>query len=753
MKVLLFVDWLVAAVDSIVDSINETVRKYCADDDDDDDKSVVSSHAGLHAVSSTDQPTARRLRLDISASPCSSCVPPCSSVAPLHRSALTSSARKPARMNSVVNNTSDSYNNNSGEISFADVARGMLTPPSSNQHSALVNKPLSSNQHSAVLSRRPASVDASVQVSPRLDLRGDGGDVSEAGRVDVGIQVQPDELLGSRNDAFFPGQCCPYCYTQLPAGYRASTVDSGIHLSAKDSGMHHSVVSSIALVDNGMLPLPSVSDTTSTRDSGTHLLSVPPVDDGIHPLAVSFRTAAAHNGMRPLSSVSVESVAVSSPLAAVPVQCCLSLGDSFHYSPLRSSTAPVSVSPSLSAPNETGLLIQAATVCRPPLNTSLNDSILSVAAVNTSLDDAGLVRADGSAMQSALPATTLSTCESSPLVDTPAVQAFCVTPAEDAARLPPASSADSGAQLSNTSLSNITLSDLLPSMHASIPLELLVNQTAADAFTTMYTEVVPVPDAAALDDALDRPAAAETGMLLDAAPVVSHHQSPSPPVVFSRDSWSTHESQSSPVNMMVRLPISSVSSPGHLPSFLASHESLSSFAGDTAAAVAMPSSALNYSIHRIVEASALTQGTAAVADCSWSSSNTGVLISRADIPANHRAALSDSSLAEDDRGRPPDDSFHGNGCHGDRSFHGDESVRGNEDAAHDDVCVIDSDVIVIDADDEILRPTGSDLDPSAVAVSERTCRVGRHGRHRRRQHATNSAADIRLFPVEFCYSS
>jgi len=266
-------------------------------------------------------------------------------------------------------------------------------------------------------------------------------------------------------------------------------------------------------------------------------------------------------------------------------------------------------------------------------------------------------------------------------------------------------------------------------MHASIPLELLVNQTAADAFTTMYTEVVPVPDAAALDDALDRPAAAETGMLLDAAPVVSHHQSPSPPVVFSRDSWSTHESQSSPVNMMVRLPISSVSSPGHLPSFLASHESLSSFAGDTAAAVA---------------------------DCSWSSSNTGVLISRADIPANHRAALSDSSLTEDDRGQPLYDSFHGNGCHGDRSFHGDESVRGNEDAAHDDVCVIDSDVIVIDADDEILRPTGSDLDPSAVAVSERTCRVGRHGRHRRRQHATNSATDIRLFPVEFvefCYSS
>ena len=663
---------MVAALDSIVDSINETVRKYCVEDST---TATSLSQPAMSAAVSTftaDEPTARRLHLDVSASPSSGDVLE-------HRSTPPSSAVKTSRMSG----------SDAGEISFADVARGMLTPPSSNHHLVIVDK--------------PTSVDAGVQVSPM-----DFVDAAEAGHADVGVQVGTDDIPATGDGG---GRCCPYCHSQLPASDATS---------AKESEMHSSAVSSVPSVDNAMHMMTSLSECVV---------------------------------------VSSSMPTVTSPVS-LPVQCSLSLGDSFHYSPLRNcsmSTAPVTVFPPVtssgSSHSEDELPVSAAvaSVCQLPMNTSLNDGGQGPVDAQD-VQDGSPMHSDG---MTSLSVAQLQSVSESSLINTPVV-AFSVTP--EAARLP--TLADSGGQLSNTSLSNITLSDLLPSMQGSIPLELLVNQT--DGFT-MYTEIVPVSEPCHTDPlpSMDLPES-ETGCavseVLDA--VVAH------------ESWSPapEQSQLSPVNMMVCLPISSVSSPS-LSSFLSQHKSLSSFAGEAAVsrppspgtsapcdametvAVAMvpsfdvvvPKSTVNYSIHRIVEASALKQSAAAAAaDSSWSPSNSGVLTSRHDIPTNSATAVFSSSIAEEDNGgQPPNSSYHGdnNGCHIDH-IHGNDSCRGDDSDTHDDICVIDSDrdVIVIDGDDEILRPHGSDP-AAATTIPERTQRVGRHGRHRRRQATDFSSSD------------
>jgi len=635
------------------------------------------------------------------------------------------------------------------EISFADVARGMLTSPLSSHQSMLVNK--------------PASVDIAIQVSPMDFHQND-----DSARADVGVQAGEDELVINSST----GRCCPYCHSQLPAGDVTSaneseanplaassvpTVDNGMRavssVATVDNGMH--AVSSVPTVDNGMRAVSSVPAVDSVMRA---VSSVSTVDNGMH--AVSS-VPTVDNGMRLLSSVS-ESVAASSSTPTVsspvtlPVQCSLSLGDSFHYSPLRNclSTATASSNTFTSSHHgAAGSPVSAAVapVYYLPMSSSLNDNGLGSADV----DDGSVMHADG---LTSLPVAHSQSASESSLISTPVVT-FSVTP--EAARLP--ASADSGGQLSNTSLSNITLSDLLPSMQGSIPLELLVNQT--DGFA-MYTEIIPVSESCHVDPlpSMDLPASESGCVVAEVLDAVESHESWSPAQL---------ESHQSPVNMMVCLPISSVSSPS-LSSFLSQHKSLSSFAGEAAlsrppspealapgstmetVAIAMvpsvedrvPKSTVNYSIHRIVEASALKQA-GPVADCSWSSSNTGVLISRRDIPTNS-AALSDSSIGdEDDTGRPPDSSCHGDSsCHvvdrgyqGDHIFRGNDSRRGDDSDTHDDICVIDSDrdIIVIDGDDDVLRPRGSD---AAATVPERTRRVGRHGRHRRRQTTNSSSADV-----------
>ena len=687
---------MVAALDSIVNSINETVRKYCANDSETSPgiegprtTSTSDPIPGPSSTASIRSSTVSRLRPDISASPCSS--------ATLERSfsQLNSSSK------------ASEISDDAGEVSFASLARQAST--------------LTSPDHRPTVVSRPVSVDVGVQVNPE-DFTSDDVTAND-GRAEIGIQAGEDDLLGDV-------RCCPYCHNELPPGDVGST---------KKAEMHPSNVVVASSEDNRTDPL-----------SGTDFLTA-----------------------------SSSSVAMVTSPASLPsfVQCTLSLGDSFHYSPMRSSSSVANATTTSSVDTATAMpsvdtILATSSVDTAPvtvytLNTLCNSSQHEVASplpasavlacnlsMNTSLTGNGLGLADahggqnGCMMHSdefvSLPCAHSQSPSESSLINSPAVT-FSVLP--EAARLP--MSADSGGMLSNTSLSNITLSDLLPSVQGSIPLELLVNQT--DGFT-MYTEIVPVSEPYHVD-----PLSISGCAGVDISDVaVSHVPSPTRLV-----------SEQSPVNMMVCLPISSVSSPS-LSSFLSQHRSLSSFAGDAAGAAASealaagdtiepvaiamvptvedgpPKPAENYSIHRIVETSAL-KCAGGLADCSWSSSNTGVLISRRDIAANS-AALYDSSVAEgDDHQQPPDNDCRANvdnGYHDDHSFH-DNSCHGDDDSdTHDDVCVIDSDrdVIVIDGDDEVHRPhVGSDA--VAATVPERASRVGRHGRRRRRQTTKHSDAN------------
>jgi len=667
---------MVSAVDDIVDSINETVRKYCADGSESSPtkKATVGTGSTPSTSAEVPSPTASRLQRDISVSPCG-------------RSTLDHGSPSPNSVSSMslVNNDND------GEVSFASLAKQVLTATSEDR------RPME-------VSVKPASVDVAVQVNPVDFHLGDG-------RAEIGIQAGGDEVPTSGNDGSLNRRCCPYCHSQLPADDEISPKD----------------------------------DETPSSNS----VSVPTNDNGTHPLSGAVQSVAT------LSAVP----AVSNP-ANVPsfVQCSLSLGDSYHYSPTHSHSSvaadPIRIFPSngfsSSGNIEAGSPVpaQAVSACVLPINTPLIGNMLGSDDGQGGQNWSSLL-SDGFA---SLPNAGSQPVSESSLVNLPVVT-FSVTP--EAARLP--GSTDSGGQLSNTSLSNITLSDLLPSMQGSIPLELLVNQT--DGFT-MYTEIVPVSEPCHVDplSSVDLPASGSScagAGISDVA--VSHHESWSPTQLVS---------QQSPVNMMVCLPISSVSSPS-LSSFLSQHKSLSSFAGDAATsrpptpgtlapgdaieAVAiavvppdedlMPKPAENYSIHRIVETCALKQQQAGdgeeVGDCSWSSSNTGLLfISRPDIAAVTRsAALSDCSVNEEPHHRQlaDNDGFHGDQC--DRSCHGDDSDT------HDDICVIDSDrdVIVIDGDDEVVRPNvPSDAAAAAAGVSERTSRVGRHGRRRRQQMTAQS---------------
>ena len=579
-------------------------------------------------------------------------------------------------------------NNSGAEVSFAMLAGRTVTPEPANPQPATFSK--------------PASVDIGIQVSP-ADFHCDDV-LANDGKTEIGIQTGGDELPATGDGSSFTGHCCPYCHSELPP----------------------------------------VGDKPSVRDAET----CPPS------FVVESPVAVGDAGVRQ-SFIPSESTAASSSTSTVAgpaslpsfVQCSLSLGDSFYYSPMRTSssvaTAPISIYPSnnMSDCNEAGFQVPALAVSACSLT------------MNASPTDHGFCSADTQAGQNESPVRSdrfesVPIAESS-VMNTPIVT-FSITP--EAARLP--TSADSGGQLSNTSLSNITLSDLLPSMQGSIPLELLVNQ--ADGFT-MYTEIVPISEQCHMD---------QLSSINLPAPGSSCGDAGVSEVAVSQESWSpTHPLlQQSPVNMMVCLPISSVSSPS-LSSFLSQHKSLSSFAGeasmprpptpetlapvDTIEAVAIavedgvPKPAEKYSIHRILETSALKQ-TGGAADCSWSSSNTGVLISRRDIAANS-ATLFDSSITKEDNcAKPPNVE-----CHDNDSYHGNHSVCGNschgddDSDTHDDICVIDSDrdVIVIDGDDEVLRPNV--MSDVATAVPERASRVGRHGRRRRRQ-ATKSSDTEKL---------
>ena len=658
-------------MDSIVNSINETVRKYCVDDSK--TSPVRRMTAGTSSILSTSlsasvpSPVDSRLHCAISLSPHSSFTLGQSSVPP-------SSAGIGSQMNS-----------SSAEVSFAMLAGRTVTPEPASYQPAIFSK--------------PPSVDIGVQVSP-ADFHYDDV-LANNGKTEIGIQAGGDDLPAAGDGSSFTGRCCPYCHSELPP----------------------------------------ISDKPSVRDAET----CPPS------FVVESPVTVGDAGVRQSFSPS-ESVARSSPVStvAVPaslpsfVQCSLSLGDSFCYSPLRMSssvaTAPISIYPSnnVSDYSETGFQV-------PPLQVSACSLTM-----NASPADHGFCLADTQAGQNGSPVRSarfesVPNAESS-IMNTPVVT-FSITP--EAARLP--TSADSGGQLSNTSLSNITISELLPSMQGSIPLELLVNQ--ADGFT-MYTEIVPISEPCHVDQLSSINLPASGSSCGDAG--VSE-------VAVSHESWSPTQPllQQSPVNMMVCLPISSVSSPG-LSSFLSQHRSLSSFAGDagmprpptpetlapidTVKAVAIavedgvPKPVENYSIHRILETSALKQAGSA-ADCSWSSSNTGVLISRRDIAANSATLFDSSVVKEDNCAKPPNvechenDTYHGNhNVFGNTSCHGDNSCHGDDDSdTHDDICVIDSDrdVIVIDGDDEVLRPNA--MSDMAAAVPDRSSRVGRHGRRRRRQ--------------------
>jgi len=611
-----------SALDSIVDSINETVRKYCVSESttsptretDTNPDSVISR--SISSPASTQKP------------------PPDASLLPRISASVGDGVLPPS---SACQTNGD----NSVEVSFASVARGLFAPPS------IGHRPL-------MFTRQPTTT---AEVSTQTEF---------TAQAEVAIQAGETELASAETS----GRCCPFCHNQLPVTDDVLMKAAEFH--KEGSGSHIST---------------GPSDSLPTSSSSSTVLS-----PGNLP---SF------------------------------VQCTLSLGDSFHYSPLRSvalnTSAAVRILPSSSGDG-------------------LGSAETATAGVAPSVD-VGFVSADGSAPHpGGFPNTQPSSVES-PVEQQ--VVTFSVTP--EALRTP----ADSAGQLSNTSLSNITLSDLLPSMQGSIPLELIVNQT--DGFT-MYTEIVPVSEA----DPASLPASGSSC----AGTRVSE-------VAVSDGSWSSSRvaSQPSPVNVMVCLPLSSVSSPS-LSSFLSQHRSLTSFTTmsrpPTPADVQPPTDNVetvgvamvtsfdeealplkpveNFSIHRILDTSALKHVAGrGFADCSWSSSNTGVLISRRDVATNSAGAMSDSSVADDDR--PPDI-----GCHDDGGFHGDDSCHGDDSDTHDDICVIDSDrdVIVIDGDDEVTRPVVVGSDPSGAAVPERTCRVGRHGRRRRPQTNKCSANTDRM---------
>jgi len=682
-----------------VNSINETVRKYCASDSKPSPGRrttagiTPSTSASITSVwnANVSSPTISRLHSGISVSSCSNAVldhsfPPLNSVSKMSQ-----------------------MSNDIGEVSFTNLARQMLSP--------------SPDHRPPAVSSKPASVDVGIQVNP-LDFGCDVGE-SNSGRAEIGIQAGGEEpvvdVVGDGGS--FSGRCCPYCHSQLPVGDAASRKDLSNAV----------VASSVSAEDSGARLSESVAASSAT--SVPSPAGVPPSPAGVPPSPVRVPSTLDRDPPTP---------------ARVPsfIQCSLSLGDSFHYSPVRNvssvATAPITIYPSndvTTSQHCQSVPVLTVSECGLPVNSLPADSVLGTAETN------------GSVMSSDMFVSHSQYCSESSLINTPVVT-FSITP--DAAHLP--TLADSGGPLSNTSLSNITLSDLLPSMQGSIPLELLVNQT--DGFT-MYTEIVPVSEACH-SDSLNLPVSVGGSASDGISDVAMSHEPWSPTRLVS---------QESPVNMMVCLPLSSVSSPS-LSSFLSQHRSLSSFTGDAApnpgtlaagdtvetVAVAVvtsvedctPKPTENYSIHRIVETSALKRG-AGVADCSWSSNNTDVLISRRDVAAN-AAALFDSSV---DQGQLPDDNCQGNdddGCHADNayrtSFHGnvscygDDSCRGDDSDTHDDICVIDSDrdVIVIDGDDDVVRPNvGSDM--VATAVPERTSRVGRHGRRRQRQVAKSSDAD------------
>ena len=153
----------VSAMDSIVDSINETVRKYCVDDS----KTSPGRRAPATTASLLSTSPLSDYRLsDYSAGVASSAADsrslcpsdvfasPHSSAALNHSFALSNSAGK----------TSASTNNNAAEVSFAMLARQTLKTPES------------ANHRPAVFSSKPESVDVGVQVSP-MDFSCD--DVSE----------------------------------------------------------------------------------------------------------------------------------------------------------------------------------------------------------------------------------------------------------------------------------------------------------------------------------------------------------------------------------------------------------------------------------------------------------------------------------------------------------------------------------------------------------------------------------------------
>jgi len=598
--VLLIVVVVVLALDSIVDSINETVRKYCMADNSrpSPDPNVTPANSTFASNTNFPSPSISRPRFDTSVLP---------------------HAARDHGFQRLLNSSGKMMqtNNDTEEVSFARLAQQIFTPPSKDDIS--------------MVSSKSVSVDVGIQVNPTDFVSDD----ATAGRAEIGIQAGGGELNGdfdTADGADLEIRCCPYCRTRLPTENVTPAKDANTLPSNFE-------VASSVLVENSVTGSVEITATSSLVMSSAGIPSSV-MSPAIIPSLV-------------MSPATIPSLMTSPARIPSFVHCSLSLGDSFNYSPTRNTSsmaaAPITIYPSCSLSSLVHGEAVPTSMCSLVTNNSLNNDRM----VSAEIPDGQ----DGFALQSnmfaSVPNAASESVSESPLVDAFAVT-ISVTP--ESAQQP--TSADSGGPMSNTSLSNITVSDLLPSMQGSIPLELLVNQT--DGFT-MYTEIVPVPELGHVDSlSLNFPNAPNFPLPLSSD--TGNGIASEVGLTDAREPWSLTrmDLQQSPINVMVCLPLSSVSSPS-LSSFLSQHKSLMSFAGagdattsrppspgDSIAATfvpdGVPKSTENYSIHRIVEPLELKRAEGdGLADCSWSSSNTGVLISRPDIRDNNSVTRCDDS--------------------------------------------------------------------------------------------------------------
>ena len=318
-----------------MNSINETVRKYCSSDSKPSpDQRTTASITPTTSTSvafvwnaNVSSPTISRLHSGISVSSCSNAI--------LDRSFPS--------LNSV--GKMSQMSNDVGEVSFTNLARQMLSP----------------DRQPPAVSSKPASVDVGIQVTPS-DFGCDVGDANRS-RAEIGIQAGGEEPVvdvASDGDGF-SGRCCPYCHSQLPAGDATSRKDLSNAV----------VASSVSAEDSGARLSESVAASSAT--SVPSPARVPPSPAGVPPSPVGVPPTLDRDPPTP---------------ARVPsfIQCSLSLGDSFHYSPVRNvssvATAPITIYPSNDiTTSKHGETLPAFTVseCGLPMNSSPTDNALGSA--------------------------------------------------------------------------------------------------------------------------------------------------------------------------------------------------------------------------------------------------------------------------------------------------------------------------------------------------------------------------------------